>query len=726
MSGLKTTSLLGLLSVLYCNNNPYIDLWEGQEVYYSSFREEAKHLDPAIAYSNDEYAILAQIYEPPLQYHFLKRPFELIPLTLKKMPDINSLKGGGVTYTLNFRDDIRYQAHPAFARDETNKYIYHLGADGVFPQEIENPIQLEHKSSRLLTAHDYAYQIKRLAYPKLHSPIYAILKKYIKGFEQFSQRLAQEMTRVRQARKKRKGVFYNQEADEKKHPLYIDLRNFNMAGLEVTDDLTLKIHLNKPYPQFIYWLAMPFFSPMPWEVVRFYTQSAAAVNNITLDRFPVGTGAYTLEVSRPNHRIILAKNPNFHEEFFPKEGEASDASQGFLDDAGKRLPFLDKAVYTLEKESIPRWNKFLQGYYDSSGIGAEVFDSAVDLSSQGATLTELMQAKDIRLSRVTTQITYYYAFNMLDDVVGGYSENKKKLRKAISIALDIEEYIQIFWNGQAIPAQGPIPPEIFGYQSDKKGMNQAVYDWDEKRSKYIRKNIDIAKKLLAEAGYPGGKDAKGNTLTLYYDKVQGGASEKAEIDWLRKQFKKLNIDLQIRSTDYNQFRTKVRKGNYQILRWGWHADYPDPENFLALLYGSNGKVASNGVNVANYKNPNYDSLFQKLERMENKPQRALLIRKALNVLKDDAPWIWGLHPIAFTLYHSWHKNTKPMEIGSLNILKYKRIDVHERKKFIGSENQPVLYPIWILLAIMLFIAFYSLRSKNLLNIKKASKFFSFS
>ena len=487
-----------------------------------------------------------------------------------------------------------------------------------------------------------------------------------------------------------------------------------MAGLEVIDDFTLKIRLKKKYPQFIYWLAMPFFSPMPWEVVRFYTQSAAAEQNLTLDRFPVGSGPYILEVNRPNHKMILVKNPNFHEEFFPKEGEASDVVQGFLNDAGKRLPFVEKAVYTLEKESIPRWNKFLQGYYDSSGVGSEIFDSVVTLSTEGASLTKAMQEKGIRLSRVITQITYYYAFNMLDDTVGGYSEKKRKLRQAISIALDIEEYIQIFLNGQAFPAQGPIPPGIFGHQSGEKGTNIAVYDWSEERSGYKRKSLDLAKKLLSEAGYPDGKDSKGSPLVLYYDKVQSGASDKAEIDWMRKQFRKLNIDLQIRSTDYNQFRAKVRKGNYQILRWGWHADYPDPENFLALLYGPNGKVASSGENVANYKNPQYDGFFRKLERMENTPQRALLIRKALNILREDSAWIWGFHPIAFSLYHSWHKNAKPMEIGSMNILKYKRINAKQREKFRELANQPVLYPVWIILIIFFSTISYMIWSKKAL------------
>ena len=79
-------------------------------------------------------------------------------------------------------------------------------------------------------------------------------------------------------------------------PIYLDLRKYDLPGVQVIDDHTLRISLTRKYPQFVYWLAMPFFAPMPWEAERFYTQSAAVEQNITLNRFPVGTGAYTLAV----------------------------------------------------------------------------------------------------------------------------------------------------------------------------------------------------------------------------------------------------------------------------------------------------------------------------------------------------------------------------------------------------------------------------------------------
>ncbi len=119
-----------------------------------------------------------------------------------------------------------------------------------------------------------------------------------------------------------------------------------------------------------------------------------------------------------------------------------------------------------------------------------------------------------------------------------------------------------------------------------------------------RRSIEDARKLLAQAGYPDGRDAEtGEPLLLHFDTARTGPDAKAQLDWLRKQFDKLDIQLVVRSTDYNRFQDKMQNGGTQIFEWGWNADYPDPENFLFLLYGPNKKVGDNGENAANYDNP---------------------------------------------------------------------------------------------------------------------------
>src|SRR3989344_3326654 len=105
-----------------------------------------------------------------------------------------------------------------------------------------------------------------------------------------------------------------------------------------------------------------------------------------------------LAENNPNRRMVLERNPNYHAELYPAEGEAEDVQKGLLADTGKPLPFIDKVVFSLEKESIPYWNKFLQGYYDLSGVLAESFDQAIRFTGEGDTeVSEAMKQKGIQL-----------------------------------------------------------------------------------------------------------------------------------------------------------------------------------------------------------------------------------------------------------------------------------------------------------------------------------------
>jgi ABC-type transport system substrate-binding protein len=368
------------------------------------------------------------------------------------------------------------------------------------------------------------------------------------------------------------------------------------------------------------------------------------------------------------------------------------------------MPFIDKVVFSREKEGIPYWNKFLQGYYDTSGIGSDQFDQAVRVSIEGDTnVTPEMEQRGIRLSTSVETTTGYIAFNWLDPVVGGQAtgpaaERARKLRHALSIAFDVEEQISIFANGRGIPAQGPIAPEIFGYREGREGMNPMVYDWVD--GKPERKSLEVAKRLLAEAGYPGGRDAKsGEPLVIYFDTVARGAGDKASFDWIRRQFEKLSIQLVIRDTDWNRFQEKIRKGATQTFRLGWNADYPDPENFLFLLHGPQGRAKTQGENAANYVNAEYDALFEKMKNMPNSPERQKIIDRMVDIARADAPWIWGVHPKKYSLRHAWIANDKPNTMARNNI-KYLRVDAARRAQMRAAWNQPVLLPLGILIAIL--------------------------
>jgi ABC-type transport system substrate-binding protein len=439
---------------------------------------------------------------------------------------------------------------------------------------------------------------------------------------------------------------------------------------------------------------MPFFAPMPWEADRFYAQSGMKERNISLDWYPVGTGAFWLRENNPNLRMVLERNPNFHGERYPSEGMPADEDAGLLVDAGRSLPFIDRAIYSLEKESIPYWNKFLQGYYDSSGISSDAFDQAIQFSGQGeAALTESMEAKGIGLLTAVESSIFYMGFNMRDPVVGGETERARLLRRAISIAVDYEEYISIFSNGRGISAQGPLPPGIFGHLEGEAGINPYVYEWE--GGKPVRRSLDQARELLARAGYPQGRDsATGRVLTLNYEAVARGPDDKARLNWMRKQFDKLGIQLVVRPTDYNRFQEKIRKGTGQIYSWGWNADYPDPENFLFLLYGPNSKVDGGGENASNYANPEFDALFERMKNMDNGIERQAVIDEMVDIARRDAPWLWGLFPKSFSLHHAWLENLKPNLMAN-NTLKYRRIDARSRDLSRQEWNRPIVWPLWL-------------------------------
>jgi ABC-type transport system substrate-binding protein len=394
-----------------------------------------------------------------------------------------------------------------------------------------------------------------------------------------------------------------------------------------------------------------------------------------------------LTENNPNRRMTLVRNPNFRGEIFPGEGEPGDAEHGYLMDAGARMPFIDEFRFMLEKEDIPEWNKFLQGYYDSSAIAPDGFDQAIRFDAEGRPeLTPLMADRNISLSVATQMSVSYVGFNMLDPIIGGTNERARLVRRALSIAVDMEEMISIFGNGRGVPAQGPLPPGIFGYRSGQEGINPVVYEWKAGRAQ--RRGVDVARALLSEAGYPGGIDpATGSPLVLHFDATASGPDMKSLFNWYRKQFAKVGIELVIRSTDYNRFQDKMKKGQAQIFSWGWNADYPDPENFLFLLYGPNGKATFNGENAANYANPEFDALFQRMRGLPDGVARQRVIDQMMDLVRLDAPWIWGFHAQAYSLQHAWVHNTKP-NLMARNTMKYRNLDPASRVTMQRAWNQP--------------------------------------
>ncbi len=694
---------LGILTSCFlvaCNdrplNSPHPLKDYGKNIRFGSFPNSPKSLDPAQSYNSDELTIISQIYEPPLQYHYLKRPYTLVPLTAVAMPVLRYWDNAGhelpantpttqiafTSYDIQIQPGIFYQPHPAFAKDQNGHYRY-LAITSAQLKSISQLKDFPYAGTRELVAADYVYEIKRLAHPGLSSPIFGTMQKYIVGLDEYSTQLRE--------------IYATEKAQGK---TYLDLRQYPLAGAQVLSKYSYRITLKGQYSQFLYWLAMSFFAPIPWEADAFYSQPGMNARNLNFNWYPVGTGAYFLAENNPNRQMILQRNPNFHAEYYPTSDDPEDQSAGYLQDAGKRLPFVDQFIYSLEKEAIPRWSKFLQGYYDQSAISADNFGEAITTNHQGKPgLTPPLLEKNIRLITSVEPVVSYFGFNMLDHTVGGYTEKARKLRQAIAIALNMEELIDIFMNGRGIAAQGPIPPGIFGYIDGAAGVNPYVYDYVDGKLK--RKSLALAKKLLAEAGYPNGRDAvTGKPLVLRYDTVSMTPTDKDQFDWMRKQFQRLGIELLVESTDYNRYLDKLSSGSVQIFPAAWQADYPDPENFLFLLYGPNGEVKYGGVNAVNYQNPEYDHLFEQMKTLPNNAERLQIIEQMQEIVRNDSPWIWGINPKQFMLAQKWLYPVKPNSMAN-NTFKYQRLNPQLRLESIKKWNQPILWPLLILVLVIL-------------------------
>lgn len=687
---MRNLFLLFFCTLLGCSgslNDPNPVGLSSQNVLFKGYTERPKHLDPALSYTEPEWDLIGEIYEPPLHYHHLKRPLVLEPLTLTSMPKITHA-GGKVVYEMTLKPGILYQPHPALAKDAKGESPYkNIRAEEV--KAMQGFEDFKELGTRELVAADYVNQIKRLALPNLGKPaaVLSLMAEHIEGLDELAKKLAERF--------------------KKGEP--IDLTQESLAGAQVVDKYTWRVTLVDEYPQFSYWLTTPFFAPVPPEADAFYALPGMAAHNFKLDWQPLGTSAFYLAHNDPNREMVLKKNPNFHEEFYPSEGNPGDAEAGFLKHAGKRLPMLDGVVLKLEKESAPFWNKFLQGYYEltppsgKSREDSDSFDQAFRVTEEGQIdLSAEMEKRGVKLIDRTRMSIWYMGFNWLDPVVGG--PQNKALRQAISIALDWDEFISIFLNGSGQASQGPLPPGMFGYVGGEKGVNPVVSRWNAQRQRAEHRSLDEAKKLLAQAGYPNGRNAKtGEILTLYFDSGNGGPEYKSRFDWYRAQFAKLGIELVIRVNDYNRFQDKVQKGSAQIFEWGWNADYPDPENFLFLLYGPNSRKEFGGENTVNYKNPEVDRLFVQMKSMPNGPERQAVMDRMVSLIREDAPWAFAYHDKRYGLRMGWVDPMRPNPMTH-DLLKYTSLEPAGRLAYQAQWNRPLLWPLALVAALVLGLA----------------------
>ncbi len=719
--------VMGLLPLAACNNNPLPDSVAASNTLVSAFTEKSpRHLDPTASYWNNETPYTYQIYEPPYGYHYLKRPYELIAKSAVDVSKPRYVDKAGTPlpddapgeliaesiYDVRIKPGIKFQPHPAFAVDAQGKHVYHSMKPGEIGDR-RSPLAFEQQGTRELVAEDFVYALKRHATTRITTPIYGIFSEYVLGLKEYGETIKQADAALR------KGL----DPTNLDKP-FLDFRKFPLLGATAPEKDLLQIRIKGKYPQWKYWMAMTFMSPVPWEADAFYAQPGMAANGLSLDAWPVGTGPYMMAEYVQDRRHVLVRNPNYRGEPYPCEGMPEDEKDGLLADCGKPTPFIDRMEFLVEKESVPLKAKFRQGYYDVPEIertdhGVEYLVDMEDSESVRKEYTE----KGFKLPKIVDLSSWFLGFNMLDPVIGKgdtpeQQVKNRKLRQALSIAIDWDEYTRIFPKQGGETAMGPLPAGLFGSRhGTPEGINPVTHRMVD--GKVLRRPIADAKKLLAEAGYPDGRDARtGQPLVLNYDFYgQPTPERKAGFDWMIKQFAKLGVQLEIRATDNNQFQDKVRKGKHQIYWSGWLADYPDAENFLFLLYGPNAKSKSDGENTSNYENSEFDKLYAQLRLLDDGPAKQKVIDEMMRIAQDDSPWAWGYFPYASGAYQSWVGNGKPA-VMIRDMGRYYRIDSEARVKKQAEWNHAVWWPMGLMIALLaaaLAVGFRSFKRRERMN-----------
>jgi ABC-type transport system substrate-binding protein len=608
-----------------------------------------KGLDPGQIRDVYSMMVAGQIFETLYDYHFLKRPYELIPLLAEDMPQVSE---DGLVYTIRIKKGVRFQDDVCFSTTWCPQRDFDKSFDGelrtVEPLRMVSKVEpvggKRRKASpsggRELKAEDFVFSIKRIANIKYLSPSWSLFDDRIVGLDEF-----REYTKAPDRNIRGEGdVDYSQAVE----------------GLIASDDYTLVIKLKKPWPQMVASiLADISTAPVAKEAVDYYSKDIVS--------HPVGTGPFKLNVWRRGSYIELVRNPTFRGELYPSEGEAGDAKAGYLEDAGKPIPFADRVVWTMIEERQPAWLLFLQGKVDATVVPK---DNYGEVMMENGQLTAKMRQLNIQLKSFEDPSTYWLGFNMADDVVG----KNKPLRLAINRAIDREKFIELFFNNRHLVAHGFIPPMMGCYNPQIKQKGYARYDPDE------------AKRLLKEAEgiflrqAQDGEQSRTNgeklpTLKITIPGVDTWARQYGQ--FLTRQLNAVGLEVELQYMDLPTYQQKVNNKSVQIFAGGVTANTPDELDFLSLFYS---RYAAGGPNKFNYCNPEFDRLYEKVEVMRDCLERRELCRRMEVMVLEDCPAAFLNHRVADVLHHDWYKNYKPHSFA-YGLSKYRRIDLSRRAAY---------------------------------------------
>jgi oligopeptide transport system substrate-binding protein len=396
---LPSLAVLGLAGALLqgCGGDPYPG--QPQEgTLRVPLIAEMKGFDPTQVDEEISHTCVVNVYDQLYEYHYLKRPFELVPCLASALPEVSADR---LTLTIRMKPGITFHDDPCF----------------------------EGGKGREVTSHDAAFCLKRLMDGKVHSPSTWLIEGKIVGLDAFHEETLA------------KGAPENPYRS--RYP--------DVEGLSTPDPHTLVIRLTEPYEELVWVLAMPAFSIYPPEAIARYGRR--------FNEHPVSTGPYLLESYSRAQRMVLVKRPGYRDERYPSEGAPGDAERGRLDLAGQRLPLNDRVIATVFRETQPMWLYFESGFLDRTGIPKDNFEGAVDTAT-GA-LKGLFADRNVLLEKDPRIEIIYDLFNFDDPVVGAKAGEKgRALRRAMSLTNDQEWARTHLYNNRVERVDGPLLEEF--------------------------------------------------------------------------------------------------------------------------------------------------------------------------------------------------------------------------------------------------------------------------
>jgi peptide/nickel transport system substrate-binding protein/oligopeptide transport system substrate-binding protein len=354
-----------------------------------------------------------------------------------------------------------------------------------------------------------------------------------------------------------------------------------LTGVTAPDDYTLVVKLKQPFAEFLSVLLVAVTGVQPVDYIN-------EVGYKAYHEKPVGTGPYM--VTKWNHKssIEMDKNPTY----WDKE------SAGWV----------DKIHMPIITSSQTSWLQFQKGDVDYTTLPPGQFKAAQAMPQT--------TSGEWTVKGWTYIANDYVLFNMNDEVVGG--EQGRELRKALYMAADAQNVVNIVHEGQATVATSFTPNGLPGWVGDL--------------SPYKANDLEGAKAILANLTVP--------TLTYWYNTDESN-QKTAEV--LQAGWQDAGVTVKLAQFEWATFLDKVAKGEGQVYRSGWLADYPSLDNFLYPLWDSS---QPGNLNSAFYKNPEFDALIKQARSTGDATQRYDLYHQAETLMLTDAPTIPLAYPLA--------------------------------------------------------------------------------